>query len=411
MRDCASLAPRCGDAIIQENEACDDGDAEDGDGCNIDCAVGGTLIWSQLVDGDAHSFDQATGIAANLAGDIIVVGDESYAAGDYSAWISKYDSKGRRVWAHTYDGGRSSSTVARAVAVDDQGSIFACGFHNTSGDRSIWVRALEDDSEMRWTDEYESPGTEGLDRCYAASVGAADDLIVAGSHESVGTQSDVWFRQMSAATGSTSWTRTFDGSDKDDYAWAAAHDVGEGVLLAGSQTSVGGTAAWLRKYDSVGTLVWGELDDGAADRSFRGVTIDADGNIVVVGYEATPGFWSVLIRMYRADGSIAWSAFEDFGGTPGTHQATAVAMAPNGDLIVGANDMTGGIPASDAWVARYSSEGTPIWSAYPAADDNSVAASWIAGVAVDASGAVYLVGYQNAVNETTGDAWIARVAP
>ncbi|AWV91385.1 hypothetical protein DN745_07980 [Bradymonas sediminis] len=38
--DC-KLAARCGDGIVQDNEACDDGNAISGDGCSSTCQVEG----------------------------------------------------------------------------------------------------------------------------------------------------------------------------------------------------------------------------------------------------------------------------------------------------------------------------------------------------------------------------------
>lgn len=35
----------CGDGIVDADEACDDGNAEDGDGCNVDCLRSGSVVW------------------------------------------------------------------------------------------------------------------------------------------------------------------------------------------------------------------------------------------------------------------------------------------------------------------------------------------------------------------------------
>jgi cysteine-rich repeat protein len=48
-------AGRCGDGIVDENEACDDGNESDGDGCNVDCRPSGELLWTWEADDDVVS--------------------------------------------------------------------------------------------------------------------------------------------------------------------------------------------------------------------------------------------------------------------------------------------------------------------------------------------------------------------
>lgn len=84
-------------------------------------------------------------------------------------------------------------------------------------------------------------------------------------------------------------------------------------------------------------------------------------------------------------------------GGPGDDSGIAVAVAPNGDLVMtGAftNTMNvGGAPLSsaggtDIWVARYKADGTHLWST----KFGGIGADRGLGVAVDASGDVYVVG-------------------
>lgn len=84
-------------------------------------------------------------------------------------------------------------------------------------------------------------------------------------------------------------------------------------------------------------------------------------------------------------------------GGPGDDQGTAIAVAPNGDIVmVGAftGTMTlGGSPISsvssrDVWVARYAPDGSHLWSVrLGGLNDN-----YGTGVAVDGKGDVYVVG-------------------
>lgn len=84
-------------------------------------------------------------------------------------------------------------------------------------------------------------------------------------------------------------------------------------------------------------------------------------------------------------------------GGPGDDTGNAIAVAPNGDLVVTgafANTMTlGGPPVSsagglDAWVARYKADGTFVWSTR----FGGIGTDRGNGIAVDNGGDVYVVG-------------------
>ena len=101
------------------------------------------------------------------------------------------------------------------------------------------------------------------------------------------------------------------------------------------------------------------------------------------------------------DGSSDWS--RQFGGV-GDDRGTSIALAPNGDVVVAGwflDTVTlGGNPLSsagqeDGWVARYRSDGTPLWSTRFGGAGRDTATA----IAVDNAGDVYVVGtFQGPVN-------------
>ena len=76
------LPPSCGDWFVQPNEQCDDGNAQDGDGCDHDCSItscgnGIVSVGEQCDDGNAQDGDGCDrGCVVTSCGNGVTTGDE-----------------------------------------------------------------------------------------------------------------------------------------------------------------------------------------------------------------------------------------------------------------------------------------------------------------------------------------------
>src|SRR5204862_6697470 len=111
-------------------------------------------------------------------------------------------------------------------------------------------------------------------------------------------------------------------------------DFGSGPI-----SSAGGYDAFVAKYNSQGTLLWVKRLGALGDETARGVAIDSQGNIVVVGsfcssvdfggttLTSVPDpfgrIWSdIFVAKYSPTGNLVWA--DRFGGTqPDTGDAVA----------------------------------------------------------------------------------------
>jgi cysteine-rich repeat protein len=92
--------------------------------------AGGTLtpIWTQIVNGNGNGDDFGNAVAADTAGNVIVVGSATNAGQSLDPWLRKYDGVGNTTWTAT---GTSNTTLideATAVTIDASGAVIAGGY-------------------------------------------------------------------------------------------------------------------------------------------------------------------------------------------------------------------------------------------------------------------------------------------
>ena len=64
----------CGNAIVDAGEDCDDGNSQDGDGCNADCRASGSTQWTMTIASEAGT-DAGRAVVFLGGGDIVVGGE------------------------------------------------------------------------------------------------------------------------------------------------------------------------------------------------------------------------------------------------------------------------------------------------------------------------------------------------
>ena len=172
------------------------------------------------------------------------------------------------------------------------------------------------------------------------------------------------------------WSTRIDGSGSDTAFGVAIDSDGNvfvvgcyesspvSIYQAGSTSAVatlsnaGGTSSWaafIVKYSSTGSYLWSTRIDGSGYDEANSVAIDADGNVVVVGlYQSLP------VSIYQSGSTSAVATLTNDGGTN----------------------------PSAAFIVKYSSSGSYLWSTRVDGSDQDSAN----GVAIDEDGNVVVVG-------------------
>ena len=403
----------CGDALTGPGEACDDGNPINGDGCNTNCVVSGTPLWTQTYNGPASGADFWAAVKADPTGNVYVVGGSPTANQGYNIVVRKYDSTGAIVWTDTYNGAANGEDVGEGITVDAAGNVIAIGYETVTGQgKNIWLRKYTSAGVMLWTQTYD--GALHLDDYgYGVATNAAGDIFIAGSVRSVAVQgldmlvakiagvngSIVWFDSITSAgthddeligvaltstgavvttgytfgatnldmvtrkytdngvSGTLAWNRNYAGlAGGVDVGYSVAGDANGNVIVSGTETVAGQALnVWVHKYDTNGNDVWQQGFDGAAHLNDQGlgVAVDASNNVVVVGEETLANnSTNVWVRKYSPAGATLWTQTYN-GAADGNDGANFVSTDPAGNVLVCGFETTAGAQGQNAWLRKY----------------------------------------------------------
>ena len=208
-----------------------------------------------------------------------------------------------------------------------------------------------------------------------------------------------------------------------DYFWDTAIQKDGKIVVAGeAEMGANGTDVALARYNQNGTLDATFDTDGKATTDFSGtggndrayaMLIQPDGKIVAAGMANTTGGDDDFgLARYNTDGSLD-TAFGTGGlvttsVAPGTNKdyAFAVAIQPDGKLVVAGGANVGGATGWDSVVVRYNSDGTldpafgtggKVVSAVSPGTDTD----WWGSVAIQPDGKIVLAGKAGPAANTT----------
>jgi uncharacterized protein (AIM24 family) len=309
-------------------------------------------------------------------------------------FIAKYSANGDHLWSKCF--GSNSSGGGNAITTDASGNVVVTGYFGGTVDfgggplnslygNNIFVAKYSANGSHLWSKSLGTPNPNGITPQAGLSVVAdsTDNVVVTGN-------------------------------------FAGTADFGGGPL-----SSAGGYDIFVAKYSANGSYLWSKRFGNTSDDFGYGVAVDANDNIIVTGsFGGTVNFGGglltssggsdIFVARYSANGSYLWS--KRFGG-PGKDEGHAVAVdVANGDIIItGMFNNTvdfGGGPftcvdlAGDIFVARYSANGSYLWSKRFGGVNNFGGDSGEA-VAVDASGNVVVTGYFYGTSDFGGGSLIS----
>ena len=290
---------------------------------------------------------KAKAVALDKNGDIIVAGER-----EGNAFVARLEGDGKVKWFKTYGGRKYDG--ANAVALAQNGDIIVAGYTDSfgTGGYNFWVLRLDADGNVKWQKTYGGEYSDGANAVVVADNGG---IIVAGYSQSFGAGGGVWVLRLDA-NGNVKWQKTYGGSD-DDEANAVAIDDNGDVVVAGYTRSFGssGYNFWVLRLDANGNVKWQKTYGGRRDDKAYAVALAQNGDVIVVGYTKSFGAGGADAWVLRLDanGNVKWQ--KTYGGSD-WDEAHAVALAPNGDIIVAGYSQSFGA-GGGVWVLRLPPDG------------------------------------------------------
>lgn len=339
-------------------------------------AADGTLLWERRYDGPDHGDDSAYAVAVDDNGNVIVTGSsitENPPRHDVDFYTAKYAAtNGAILWERRYNGPANRDDQATGLALDAVGNVIVIGFSSNGTNFDYYTaKYAATNGALLWETRYNSPSNHD-DQATAVAVDSGGNAIVTGYSDN-GTSYDYYTAKYAAANGAVIWERRYNGpANRDDQATAVAVDRSGNVLVTGysrNPTPDSDNDFYTAKYAAAdGAILWERRYNSPAGRNDQPTALAVDGNenVIVTGFSfnATPNvdedFYTA--KYAATNGAILWE--KRFNGpAQSDDQATAVAVESSGNVIV-TGYSNHGPPNNDLdyYTAEYAAaDGTLLW--------------------------------------------------
>lgn len=379
-------------------------------------------VWSDQIG--TTSSDEVNGVAPDDAGGFYLTGETwgdlaAVNAGFNDPWLARYDAGGNQTWIRQFSFAGNNFESSTFAAADGAGGAFIGGARCNATCSAVraWFSHYDGAGNEMWSSTL--PGGSGSDGVRTGAAAPAGGLYVGGGTENSlsgpnAGSSDAWFARYDSA-GNQVWIRQFGTTENDQVVGSTPDSVG-GVYLCGQVSNNGGGLgdAWLARYDSAGNELWKFQFSSGALTSAASVCGDGTGGVYVSGFttislggQPTIGGTDAFVARYDSAGTEIWTRII---GTTSGDDATSVAPNGSGGVYVNGKSTTntGGNFHDDVWLVRFDAVGNETWSADFATDFGDEPG----GVAADGSGGVFVsgstLGTIGGPNQGLEDVWLAR---
>ena len=407
------------------------------------------ILWANKAGGTNYEYCNSNSIAVDTNGNSYVTGYFNGSAtfgiitltsnGSYDIFVAKLDSNGNWLWAK--QAGGINYDCGNSIAVDASGNIYVTGrFRNTaifdtttvtgSNSNDIFVAKLDSNGNWLWAKQ---AGGADNDCGYGIAVDASGNIYVSGWFQGVATfgytnitstvnSADIFVAKMDS-NGNWLWVNKAGGTTTDNGNSIAVDSSGniyvtgwfQGVATFGTTnikiTSNGDFDIFIAKLDSNGNWLWAKQAGGTKVDYGNSIAVDTNGNSYVTGSFASlyATFGTTTLSNYNTnnsddifvakldkDGNWCWAKKAGGGNF---EYGYGIAVDANGNSYVTGYFATNGATfgtitlinsgGRDIFVAKLDSNGNWLWAKQAGGGSSEFGY----GIAVDASGNSYVIGY------------------
>lgn len=324
-------------------------------------------------------------------------------------------------WERTWNAPANGRDVAWGAAAGPGGLIYVSGYVQRTDRRegfNGWLGAFGPDGAPLWVREYDSPERRD-DEWHGVAVNRGGRIFVTGAEyrDDLRHGNDLVVAEY-APDGRLLWTFTHDGAGSEDYGIDVAADAEGRLVVVGYEDRPDlkqGWNIWTRKFGPDRATLWTRTYDSPAHGHDEGqaVALDDLGNVYVSGWtrrdDLTQGY-NAWARAYGPHGDVRWTWEED-AGAGADELALAIAPAPDGGVwVCGWEDRPDLGEHYNAWVARLDERGRKKWKR--TYDAPAHAYEYLHRIAVDRDGTAWCAGYEDRPDLGEGlNALLLRYAP
>jgi prepilin-type N-terminal cleavage/methylation domain-containing protein len=299
-------------------------------------------------------------VATDDDGYAIVGNTGSYGAGGFDSFLTKYSSDGSLSWSKTLGGG--TTEYGKSLVQTSDGGYAVTGYTNSygAGLYDLFLSKYTSDGTLSWTKTWGS--SSNTDMGYALTQTSDGGYAVTGLTYSYGAIGDMFLVKYTS-DGTMSWNKTWGGTAYE-YGNSVVQTSDGGYAVTGKTRSYGAgagkTDAFLAKYTSGGTLSWSKTWGGTGDEVGNAVVQTSDGGYMVIGSTDSYGAGgddSVLIK-YDSSGNLSWA--KTWGGS-GDDVGNSVVQNSNNTYAITGSTTSYGAGSIDMFIAKYASDGTLSW--------------------------------------------------
>ncbi|PKL84719.1 MAG: hypothetical protein CVV22_11475 [Ignavibacteriae bacterium HGW-Ignavibacteriae-1] len=312
----------------------------------------GNWLWGRKAGGTEP--DVANGIAVDHLGNAILTGYFSVTAkfgnitrvssGQGEIFIAKVDTNGNWVWVTI--AGEDEFDEGKALVTDAAGNIYVTGFFSdkpyfgatrlfSAGRDDVFVAKLNNSGAWQWAVR---GGSSQFDVGHGIDIDPSGNLYITGGFENIATfgthsvtsgggddifiaklnSSGTWLWAVSAGTNSYQEYGSNVKFSSSGYVYATG--TFKGLCLFGEQYLIGAgnSDGFITKLDTAGNWIWSRSIGGPGFDVGKGISVDATGGVMAVGYyssEATISGTTIQSDASRAsyflrlasDGSVLYA--------------------------------------------------------------------------------------------------------
>ncbi len=289
--------------------------------------------------GASKDSDAIKAMAIDKNGNIYVTGSSFLEGFAEDYYTIRYDTKGNVVWEARTDGGAKGKDIPRAITVDSSANVYVTGVSQADGSSTNYL-----------TVKYSNLGKEVWKRKYNGSVSGSDDaqalvlnssgryLYVVGNSDGISKMKDIAVVRYDTTNGNSQVARYDGKAHKDDTARGIAIDKDGNVWIVGTTQSVGNksdiiTLKFSKDLNQLKALIY---DNSATHLSDQGnaIAVDNRGYIWVTGHTTNKdGTTDLIVIQYTLAGNINQIGIFD-GPANKDDAGTSIVIDANGDAYV-----------------------------------------------------------------------------